>query len=315
LSAKRKEAVERSIASSLEYIFLHQSDDGSWVDCQLPPGWSDAWVTAYVGYKLRHVPGRLRRRTADSTLSASKWLLGNQYPDGGWGYNREAGSDADSTAYAILFLASEGIDVQIRSYKLLMEFQCSDGGFSTYLATGRTDSWRVSHLDVTPVVLQALLTKYVRKTPFIKKGMEYVLKQRTADGLWNSFWWDSFLYGTEVNLSLLDAIGARFDKTKTKESLFRVSPKNAFESALLISCVLFIFTELGEPNVLELVDQLVREQGTDGSWKGVPIIRLTKNGCFEPWTCKDTGTLYPDPKRLITTSTVLESLCKVYAQL
>jgi len=194
-----------------------------------------------------------------------------------------------------------------------MEFQCRDGGFSTYLATSRTDSWRVSHPDVTPVALQALLTKYIRKKPSIKSGMEYVLKQRTSGGMWNSFWWDSFLYGTEANLSLLDAIGARFEKEKTVESLLRVSPKKAFESALLISCILYTFAEL-DAKIFELADQLVREQETDGSWKSVPIIRLTKNDCFEPWAVKDAGRLYPDPRRLITTSTVLESLCKVYAQ-
>ncbi len=315
MSAKRKECIKGSIISSLEYILSYISDDGSWADCQLPPGWSDAWVTAYVGYKLRHVPGRLRKRTADSTLSASKWLLRNEYPDGGWGYNMEAGSDADSTAYALLFLVSEGVEVPVRSYKHLMKFQCGDGGFSTYLANSRTDSWRAPHPDVTPIALQALLTKYVRKNPSIKKGMKYVLKQKTVDGLWNSFWWDSFLYGTEASLSLLDAIGARFDKAKTKESLLRVSPKNAFESALLISCILYTFAELGDTNVFELVNQLVQEQRTDGSWESVPIIRLTKNDCFEPWTCKDAGRLYQDPKRLITTSTVLESLCKVYPKL
>lgn len=314
MSAKRKEAVEESIVTSLEYILAHQSDDGSWVDCQLPPGWSDAWMTAYVGYKLRNIPGKLRGRIADSARSASKWLQRNEYLDGGWGYNREAGSDADSIAYAILFLVSAGEKVSVRNYRCLMEFQCRDGGFATYLDNGRTDSWRVSHPDVTPIALQALLTKYIHGTPPIKKGTEYVLKQRTSGGLWNSFWWDSFLYGTEVNLSLLDAVGVRFDKAKTAESLLRVAPKKAFESAMLISCILFTFTELDD-KIFELADQLIREQETDGSWKSVPIVRLTKNDCFEPWAVKDSGRLYPDPRRLITTSTVFESLCKVWIQL
>lgn len=313
MSTKWKKALEGSIVSSLGYILSHQSKDGSWMDCQFPPGPSDAWATAYVGYRLKRVPNRLKSRAARSTLSASKWLKRNEYADAGWGYNRVSGSDADSTACAILLLVSEGEKVSIRSYRHLMEFQSADGGFSFYLPTGRADSWRVSHPDITPVALEALLTRYDRKNPRIKKGLEYVLKQRTSDGLWNSFWWDSFLYGTEANLSFLDTIGALFGKEKTVESLLQVSPRNAFESALLISCTLYTSAE-SKARVFELADQLVQEQEADGSWKNAPIIRLTENDCFEPWSVKDAGGLYTDSRRLITTSTVLESLCKVYAK-
>jgi len=312
MSTKRRERMKRSILASLEYILTHQSEDGSWVDWQLPPGWSDAWTTAYVGYKLRLVPSYLRERSNGLTRAASEWILRNEYSDGGWGYNKEVGTDADSTAYAILFLASQERTVPARSYKLLREFQCSEGGFSTFIARDRIDSWRVSHPDVSPIVLLALLTKYTRKAFFIKRGIEYVIKQRTSDGVWNSFWWDSYLYSVEANLSLLKTVNVHLDKTMMIERLLLAKPRRAFEVALLISCILHTESMLGEARIFELVDQLISEQRSDGSWTSDPILRVTNYKCFEPWNCKDYGSLYYDPKRLFTSSTVLEALCKVH---
>jgi hypothetical protein len=311
---KRKEDVEHSITASLDFILANESRDGSWVDWQLPVGESDAWMTAFVGYKLRIVPDHLRYKTAGPVGRASEWILRNEYVDGGWGYNESVGSDADSTAYAIMFLASVGKTIPERSFVHLREFQREDGGFATYLA--RNDSWGFSHPDVSPIALLALLTKYQCKDPFIDRGFRYVLKQRTSEGLWNSFWWDTFLWSTETNLSLLNTVKSQWDVneiTKTIESLLQVRPSNAFEAALLISCIFHTNSEFGLEKASEWVDQLLREQLSDGSWKSEPILRLVKYHYFEPWKCEDSGILYCDPKRIFTTSTVFEALCKVYA--
>lgn len=312
MNTNKIELVERAIIASLEYIENHQSENGSWVDWQLPPGQSDGWTTAYVGYKLRHVPTNLRHISKSTIQAASDWILRNENSDGGWGYNKKVGSDADSTAYAILFLRSEERPVPVRSYRFLKEFQCSDGGFSTYKASEGNDSWRISHPDVSPIALIALGTKYSRKTSWIKRGINYVIKQRTSNGMWNSFWWDSNIYSVEANLSFLNTVKVQFDANGMIEILRRAKHKKAFEVALLISCILHTEDKFREAKISNLVDQLILEQRSDGSWTSEPILRVTKQNCFEPWNSGDPGSLYSDPNRLFTSSTVLESLCKVY---
>jgi hypothetical protein len=83
----------------------------------------------------------------------------------------------------------------------------------------------------------------------------------------------------------------------------------------LISSILYTSTEFGIARNLALVDHLIDEQRSDGSWESVPILRVTRRDCFEPWDSPNSGTLFADPARLFTSSTVLDTLLKVYAVL
>jgi len=317
MSGERKRAVEQAIVKSFEYVLSNQLKDGHWLEWYSPPGESDQWATAFIGYKLKSVPNFLKDKMARSTRAASKWLLGNMNGDGGWGYNRKVGTDADSTSHAILFLALEGEAVPEKGYNRLLAFQCPDGGFSTYADKSNVDSWVVSHEEVTPIALLALLTKYPSNDLSVNRGIKYVLEHRLQSGLWNSFWWPSNLYSIEANLSLLNTIKVHVDMTKTRTSLLEVKPKNAFETALLISSILntsATHAEFFEP-MGQLVGQLIREQGSDGSWKSELILRLTDHDCFEPWKADNCGPMFSDQNRLFTTSTVLKTLSKVYTLL
>lgn len=185
-----KDSLERSVVRALDYVVSLQSEDGSWLDWKLPVGESDAWATAYIGYKLRMVPNHLKSIVEDSRGRAAEWLLKKEYAEGGWGYNDLVGSDADSTSFAIIFLDSTGRAPPYKSYKLLNEFQSNDGGFSTYKTISFKNSWGVSHPDVTPIVLIALMTRYGPRHPRIVKGIEYVRTQQTPEGnsqfeVWN----------------------------------------------------------------------------------------------------------------------------------
>lgn len=292
-----------------------QSDEGSWLEWQLPPGQSDAWTTSFVGYKLRLVPAHLRTRLEEAIQAAIGWTLKNEHSDGGWGYNTRVEADADSTSYAILFLSSWGQAVPNRSYLRLTEFQQPDGGFSTYIAKSKRDSWGVSHPDVTPVAVLALLTKYKRSNSMVHRALKYLRQQRTSEGVWNSFWWNSFLYGTEANLALLAALGVYSDDDETLEHLLQTEPRNPFETGLLISSILFARPNRIETRVLNLIDRLIREQDPKGSWKSAPILRLTYSSRFEPWRYEDSGMLFPDSGSLFTTCIVLEAFCRVAKRL
>src|SRR6266404_5070315 len=144
MSAARKELLEEAIGAGWKYIRDKQSKDGRWTDWQLPPGRSSTWTSAYIGYKLRLLPTHLAENVARARRTAAEWLLANEFPGGGWGYNESVGIDADSTAYAILFLASEGFSIPHGSYDRLKSFQRQDGGFSTFQPSDDVGSWGCS---------------------------------------------------------------------------------------------------------------------------------------------------------------------------
>ncbi len=194
------------------------------------------------------------------------------------------------------------------AYGLLGTIQRVDGGFSTYLPFGEPNSWNISHPDVTPIALLALLTHPAPDRNAIQRGSDYVLQQKTALGLWKSFWWSSCLYGTAASLSLLDAVGIEMPSSA---ALTQIEPTNTFEMALLISSLLYVNRNGSHALIQDLVNELISQQQPDGSWKAAPILRVTRRDCYEPWASDDAGQLYMDPNRLFTTATVLNALTEV----
>jgi len=315
MSFDEKQRLERVLGLSLDYILSHQREDGSWVDWDLPPGQSCLWATAFVGYRLRNIPRHLRKHARAAMQIASDWLLGRVFPDGGWGYSETVGSDADSTALAILFLSSEGKTVPDTCYSCLQRFQCPDGGFATYRHNGVADSWGVSHLDVTPTAILALLTKYGRQAEIVERGIDYVIKKKTSDGVWESFWWTSFLYSTESSVALMNTIASAMDLPRTRATLLASQINSAFERALLLLSLTYLHPKPSCSDIWPLIGQLVHDQEANGSWRSDPILRITRHDCFEPWKPGDPDTLFADTNRLFTTSIVIEALSSVYALL
>jgi squalene cyclase len=319
MTPEKRQSLEWALNSGITYILSRQEDDGSWVDWQLPPGESRAWTTAFVGCKLVSLQQCLCRNIAPLIRRAAEWLLHNISDDKGWGYNSLVGSDADSTAHAILLLSQCAEPVPDESYRHLQQFQRPDGGFSTYLPQNGPSSWTVSHPDVTPIALLALLTKYSYHEAFIERGLAYVLRQRTAAGLWNSFWWESFIYSTEANLSLVSTSSCIQEMADTRGSLTRFMPEKPFEIALQLSALLSLNDTAPEANIGWLIDQsshqLVTKQHADGSWKNESILRVTNRDCYEPWSYRESGALFSDPNRLFTSTTVVAALSKVLSRL
>ena len=315
MSSEQKKRLDGALELSLNYILGRQRADGSWLDWDLPPGQSSIWTTAFVGYRLRNLPYHLRSRARESMRIASDWLLERMFPDGGWGYTEQTGSDADSTAIAILYLLSENQTVPDVSYLCLQKFQCPDGGFSTYQQSGEVGSWGAAHGDVTPTAILALLTKYGSQAESVKRGIEYIIKKRTSNGVWESFWWTSFIYSTESTLALINAIALDVDLRQTRETLLATQFKTSFERALLLASLVHLNPKLYHSTAWRLVDQLLQGQEWNGSWKSDPSLRITRRDCFEPWKPGDPDTLFADTNRLFTTSTAIDALSRMYAVL
>jgi hypothetical protein len=301
--------VDQALADGLVFILAHQSEQGSWIDWNLPPGAASLWTTAYIGYRFRLLNGRFRQMVKGAVALAAEWLLASEFAGGGWGYNDQLPPDADSTALAIAFLSTEQARVPDRAYKQLKLFQRVDGGFATY--SEDFGSWGVSHPDVTPMAVMALLSHYPRGDQSVESGIRYALSQATADGLWRSFWWTSALYSTEVNISLAKQAGIQRDWTRTGSSLNSLSPANAFEFSLFISALLDIGHDPECESIYGATQRLLREQTRDGSWISEPILRVTRQDCFEPWNESVPGPTFSDPNRLFTSATVIGALSKL----
>jgi len=308
----RKKHLERALCLSVDYILSRQQTDGSWLDWELPPGQSSTWTTAYVGGKLTSLDNHHRDRASTATASASRWLAEKMFSDYGWGYNEKVESDADSTALAILFLAAEGRTVLDSSYSCLKGFQCEDGGFATFHRRPDLGTWGASHLDVTPSAVLALTTKYATTSQSVNRGLQFVLDKRTSAGIWKSFWWTTFLYSTERSLSLFEAVHLDIDLQVTRKTLLHTRPQTPFESALLLSSLLWLPDIAKDQDVWPLVDQLVEDQAPDGSWSSRPMLRVTRRDCLEPWKPGDPDPLFRDQNRLFTTATVMDAFSNLH---
>lgn len=306
------EKLINSIFTSIAYILDKQDQDGKWVDWRLPPGESDAWVTSYIGYKLSTISPFFKESKLDSALkTASDWTLNNVLDDGGWGYSKITGSDADSTAYSLLFLLSENREIDEDSFKRLLEFQSEDGGFRTYIKDQPGPTWELSQTDVTPVALMALVLKFKSVNEVIDKGIKYLHLHQNANGIWNSFWWRSPLYSTYVNLHFLTRVNKLIRIPKLKKYLRLFTPEGMFEKALLLLCFTLLKI-LDEEKMEILAESIIGTSLKDGSWESIPILRLTNPNILKPWEEADSGPYYADPNRLFTTTTVMSSLVAFY---
>lgn len=344
MASDRAEEVLGAASSSVAFLLSQQSRDGCWRDWSLPPGPSDQWATAYIGFRLAAAPEPIASATAAARASAAAWLVGHEFPGGGWGYNDAVGPDADSTAWALLFLAREPAPLPRSSYEFLAGFQQADGGFSTYPGDAGLGSWCTPQVDVTAVAARALLgraggedgewsrTSHPIGRVAVERALRYLVGHRGQDGIWESFWWASPLYATAAVLSLMrdartpsartpDAgtcdAGTRHARTTVDaqmvgDSLGKVSPANSFEQALLLEC----FVQAGMasaarvPAAMEALEALFDAQLTDGSWPCAPVLRLADRGVTtraEPVA----GPLFADQNRLFTTATVLGALSEL----
>lgn len=94
--------VQRAVISGTNRMLGLQDEDGFWREYNLQPGASEAWSTAWVGWCLAGVG--MNQATREARARAVTALAGCR-KEGGWGYNRKTGPDADTTAWVLRFLS------------------------------------------------------------------------------------------------------------------------------------------------------------------------------------------------------------------
>jgi len=238
-------------------------------------------------------------------------LKGVMREDGGWGYNKICLSDSDSTSYSILFLNECREIVPSKCFQRLLEFQSPDGGFSTYDRKYGINSWRVSHPDVSPVALRALLIRLTIDNPVIQSGITYILSQLNSNGLWNSFWWTTSLYSTLANILLLEQTHTPYNKNLVLNATGSLPiPTDPFQIALLGEILAVL--DANSSRTLEIGYALSNLQHEDGSWHAsIPNLRLTDIHCYVPWDNNDNIEAIFDHHHFFTTATAIRFLTKI----
>lgn len=300
MSDSASAALERAVAR----LVAAQHLDGHWEDYELPVGRSDGWVTSYLATALAavcHATG-----SSDAAAAAGRgvdWLISRRSYPRGWGYNAQAGPDADSTAWAMRALKATGAMISSADIEFLHEHNWSSGGIATYLRG--PGHWSDPHPDVTPVAALALWNAGCQSSN--KATLAYLARMRRPDNSWPAYWWSTSHYSTLLNVELRAALGHLGGDERPVVLL----DDQAFgvETAFDLACVLGTAALVaGDSKVTaQLAAELIMLQRPDGSWSPSSRLRVTDPACAEPWHTPR-GNIYADVEALYTTATAVRAL-------
>jgi hypothetical protein len=195
---------DKAIATGLHALLKRQDRDGCWRDFSLSPGASEAWSTAWTGWCIAHTDPCVETITAMGRAASALMRHGRSM---GWGYNSTTGPDADSTAWAIRFLAVIAPETARSRARVLDHYVDASGEAHTFLELEKGD-WSEAHADVTPVVGLALLRAQAPRDR-IKQIRKTILLRAQASWPPKGFWWTNQTYGlawTLVFLAFLESL-------------------------------------------------------------------------------------------------------------
>ena len=272
------------------FLLSKQGGDGLWRDFLTPAAEASLWPTAYIGTALH-----LASASADALQTAGDALLATRNADGGWGYNENVPTDADSTACVLLLLARlgrQGPACRSAVDCLVVHQRAGNGGFPTYSEPGPIrrfmgmarwvpfSGWCSPHTEVTAVAGRALAAA---KNGHADSAWRFVRTRQRTDGSWSSYWWTSPHYTTlqAVELGLLfdddDAVrraGEWALRTQHCDGGWGTTgyPHSAFATAHGLSILTHANAD-PEP-IKRGLRKLASLQQADGGWPSHPIMRI-----------------------------------------
>jgi squalene-hopene/tetraprenyl-beta-curcumene cyclase len=319
----------------MRFVLAKQGRDGLWRDFLTPAGEASEWPTGFIGTALHlaGAEGGVLERAADA-------LVANQNVDGGWGYNEDVPSDADSTACVLLFLAlmgHRGSTCRRAASCLVSHQRRANGGVATYLEPGpirrfmgvgrwmRFDGWCRPHTEVTAMAGRALSALAPNDGgPEADAAWQYVRSQHEADGSWSSYWWTSPHYTTlqAVELAVLqpdhDAVGRAAEwalRSQGEDGAWGApgAATSAFATAMSLS--LLLNARASRHAVDCAVARLIALQEDDGGWPTHPIMRIPLPGDVEPdrrrlWRLGGRGIVVRDQHRAFTSAACIAALAQ-----
>jgi squalene cyclase len=277
-----------ALERGLGFVLSKQGADGLWRDFVTPAGEASEWPSGFIAATLRNAGA-----DAGALEQCAGALVARQNADGGWGYNEDVPTDADSTACVLLFLAGLGGHEAAcrRAASCLAEHQLPGGGVATYREAGpirrymgvgrwmRFDGWCRPHTEVTAIAGRAL-AGFDRDAA--AAAWDYVRAQQRSDGCWSAYWWTTPHYATlqAVELALVMGEPDRLAHASewTLESPDPAAP--AFATALSLSILLHAGVD--GTAVDQGVSLLCALQDDDGGWPSHPIMRIPLPGAVDP---------------------------------
>jgi hypothetical protein len=291
-----------------DFILAARNQAGWWLDYEgFSEGISDEWVTAYVSHAMDE-SGINRMKAAVERA----WYLLTMRSRAGWGWNYLQPADADSTLWA-LRLASRLGEMESPSAQNGLAFlrrHLKASGMSTYLPdnyslwssdTPINPAWYESHMCVTAVAANF--------TPLGDTPLIALRASQCVDGSWQGYWWKSNFYTTAHAAEALYLHGDDHDRDRFTAAADWMSQQlNATEAPFDQAMMLRLFTlqpETYSKQIKELTQKLLGSQLIDGSWQASADLSID-NAAGETLSALDNS-------RLLTSATVLCSLCKNYA--
>ncbi len=332
--------LERAMDSAASYLVQEQAADGSWGDFMLLAEQSTFWVTGYVAWTLQFT------RPAAADLSrAANWLLAQQYPGGGWGYNNHWPVDTDSTANALLFLsgcADVAPERWADALRVCLSGERRGGGFTTILdpdawvdrfraSSVNLQGWTAAHPCVTGVVALLFATlNQPQLGPVLQRTIAYLRDNQSPEGYWPAYWWAGLLYTTCRSVQALLALGTPPDDpalVRARNWLLASQrsdggwsapdePSQAFHTAFAVQALACLGGDATARAALRRgVEWLLVQQQPNGSWVIAPVLRVPRPNNIRPWegtTWRESmiglDVVVADWRRLFTTATVLQAL-------
>jgi squalene cyclase len=285
--------VTRALDHGVRFLLANQSADGLWRDFDTPAGEASYWPTGFVAAAL-HASGVGH----ESLDRAAESLVGSQNIDGGWGYNDRVPTDADSTAWVLIFLTRMGSHESScrRAAACLRTHQrAQNGGIATYAIPGPIRrfigigrwmpfwGWCRPHTEVTAAAGYALAGfEPERRVLSIESAQRFVCAQQNAAGCWSSYWWTSAHYTTAQAVEFAAICHRRDVIARAAEWALRTQGDDggwaaggncsAFATAMALSILVNAGT--AGPPIERAVKCLIALQLAEGRWPCGPIMRI-----------------------------------------
>jgi squalene cyclase len=302
------------------FVLSRRGADGLWRDFFTPAGVASEWTSGFIAATLL-----LAGTDAGELTPCADALVALQNDDGGWGYNEDVPTDADSTACVLLFLALIGGHETAcgRGAACLAAHQrAENGGVATYREAGpirkfmgvsrlmRFSGWCQPHTEVTATAGRALAVLEARAEA--AAAWRYVRSRQRLDGAWNAYWWASPHYATlqAVELAALNGDQEAIARAADWALANSQSAGTAFATALSLS--IHLHAGVGGDGADRFAARLCEFQDADGGWPSHPILRIPPPGDVDPNTHRRLrGIVVRDQHRTFTSAVCVAALAAV----
>jgi hypothetical protein len=201
----RSDDITAQLIKARDYLLKSLGNDGLWRDFfTITNKEGIDWVTAYVGNSLcGHCDEEILFKVAKS--------LANRH--------NKIAPDADSTAFAIMFLSNfeEFKEIILPAKEFLLGHQRNSGGFATYNPnevrtyhripeTISVNGWCSELPETTATAVKALI-KFDNPEE-VRRGISYIQSQQVS-GKWRSYWWNNDIYATVQCLPFVEDFNAK----------------------------------------------------------------------------------------------------------